>query len=200
MTKSSKSKITRRHFMQGSAVAGAAIAVSPLFAPSVKAANTIKIGYVSPATGPLAPFAEADEFNRKLFLDSIKSTLKINGQDYAIELISKDSQSNPNRAAEVTKELIVSDKVNLMLALNTPETTNPVATTCEVEEMPCITTNCAVAALLHRASGQSGRSVDVEAVRLHVPLLLGPRRYHRRLQQHVGPDPDQQTGRRTLPE
>ena len=142
MSKPSKLKMTRRGFLQGTAAAGAAIATTPLFAPSVKAANTIKIGYVSPATGPLAPFAEADEFNRKLFLDSIKSTLKINGQDYAIEIISKDSQSNPNRAAEVTKELIVSDKVNLMLALNTPETTNPVATTCEVEEMPCITTNC----------------------------------------------------------
>jgi branched-chain amino acid transport system substrate-binding protein len=128
--------------MQGTAAAGAALATTPLFAPAVKAANTVKIGLVSPQTGPLAPFAEADEFNAKLFLDSIKSTLKINGQDYAVELVRKDSQSNPNRAAEVTKELIVSDKVNLMLALNTPETTNPVATTCEVEQVPCITTNC----------------------------------------------------------
>ena len=52
----------------------------------------------------------------------------------------KDSQSNPNRAAEVAKELIVYDKVDLMLVASTPETTNPVSTQCEIEEVPCIST------------------------------------------------------------
>jgi len=55
-------------------------------------------------------------------------------------VVVKDSQSNPNRAAEVAKELIVNDKVNLMLVASTPETTNPVATTCEAEEVPCLST------------------------------------------------------------
>ena len=131
-------KITRRRFMQGTAATGAALAAGPLFAPAVKAANTIKIGYVSPKTGPLAPFAESDDFNAKLYLDTIKSTLKIGGSDYTVEVIQKDSQSNPSRAAEVAQELIVNDKINLMLVGNTPETTNPVSTTCEVEEVPCI--------------------------------------------------------------
>jgi branched-chain amino acid transport system substrate-binding protein len=52
----------------------------------------------------------------------------------------KDSQSNPNRAAEVAKELIVSDEIDLMLVASTPETTNPVATTCEAEGVPVIST------------------------------------------------------------
>ena len=139
MTKTTaKHKISRRRFMQGTAAAGAAIAAGPLFAPAVKAANTIKIGYVSPKTGPLAPFAESDDFNAKAYLDAIKSTLKIGGSDYSVEVIQKDSQSNPNRAAEVAKELIVSDNVNLILVGNTPETVNPVSTTAEVEEVPCI--------------------------------------------------------------
>ena len=56
------------------------------------------------------------------------------------EVVVKDSQSNPNRAAEVAKELIVKDEVNLMLVSSTPETTNPVSTTCEAEETPCIST------------------------------------------------------------
>jgi branched-chain amino acid transport system substrate-binding protein len=139
MTKpKSTKKITRRRFMQGTAATGAALAAGPLFAPAVKAANTIKIGYVSPKTGPLAPFADSDDFNAKLYLDTIKSTLKIGGSDYTVEVIQKDSQSSPSRAAEVAQELIVNDKVNLMLVGNTPETTNPVSTTCEVEEVPCI--------------------------------------------------------------
>ena len=53
-------------------------------------------------------------------------------------MIVKDSQSNPNRAADVARELIVDDGIDLMLVASTPETTNPVATTCEVEEIPCI--------------------------------------------------------------
>lgn len=52
----------------------------------------------------------------------------------------KDSQSNPNRAADVANKLIVGDEVNLMLVASTPETTNPVATVCEGEGMPVIST------------------------------------------------------------
>ena len=52
----------------------------------------------------------------------------------------RDSQSNPNRAAEVAKELIVRDKVDLMLVASTPETTNPVCTQCEIEEVACVST------------------------------------------------------------
>ncbi len=55
-------------------------------------------------------------------------------------MIVKDSQSNPNRAAQVAKDLIVQDKVDLMLVASTPETTNPVSTQCEIEEVPCIST------------------------------------------------------------
>ena len=40
----------------------------------------------------------------------------------------------------MAKELIVDDEINLMLVASTPETTNPVATTCEAEGMPVIST------------------------------------------------------------
>ena len=51
--------------------------------------------------------------------------------------------------------------------------------------------------------GQQGNPGDpaiVEAVRLRLPLLLGPRGRHRRLHQHVGPARDQQEGRRPVPQ
>src|SRR4029078_6067505 len=50
----------------------------------------------------------------------------------------KDSQSNPNSAAEVAKELIVDDEVDLMLVASTPETVNPVSTKCGIEQVPGI--------------------------------------------------------------
>ncbi|HAH39982.1 MAG TPA: hypothetical protein DCM56_03910, partial [Thermus sp.] len=56
-----------------------------------------------------------------------------------MEIVYKDSQSNPNRAAEVTAELILKDRVHLVVAGNTPETTVPVADQCELNGIPCIT-------------------------------------------------------------
>ena len=75
-----------------------------------------------------------------------------------VEVIVKDSQSNPNRAAEVAKELIVRDEVNLILVASTPETTNPVCSIAETEEMPVHLDGRAVAALVHRPAGQPRRS------------------------------------------
>ena len=47
-----------------------------------------------------------------------------------------------NRAAEVASELILRDKVDLILATSAPETTNPVSDQAEINEVPCVTTNC----------------------------------------------------------
>lgn len=131
----------RRGFLKGSAAAGLALAAQPVFAPAVHGqARTIKLGYVSPQTGPLAPFAEADNFIIGTFRETMKAGVTIGGKTHPVEVIVKDSQSNPNRAAEVAKELIVGSKVDLMLVASTPETTNPVSTQCEIEEIPCIST------------------------------------------------------------
>jgi branched-chain amino acid transport system substrate-binding protein len=126
--------ITRRTVLKGTAAAGLLAGASRLAIPALAQGKPIKLGYVSPQTGPLAGFAEADKF----ILDSFLAATKAKGLKF--EVIVKDSQSNPNRAAEVAKELIVTDKVNLMLVASTPETANPVSTTCEAEEMPCIST------------------------------------------------------------
>jgi len=120
--------------LKSAAATGALAATSGLAMPAIAQGAPIKLGYVSPQTGPLAAFAEADKF----IIDGFMAATKAAGLNY--EVVVKDSQSNPNRAAEVAKELIVSDEVNLVLVASTPETTNPVATTCEAEEVPCIST------------------------------------------------------------
>lgn len=138
-----KQGIDRRTFIGTTAAAGVAAAAASTFPkPAIAQTKTIKIGYVSPQTGPLAGFGESDTWNANNFRQSMKNGLKIGGKTYQVELTVKDSQSNPNRAAEVAKELIVDTKVDLMTVANTPETTNPVATQCEIEEVPCISTNC----------------------------------------------------------
>jgi branched-chain amino acid transport system substrate-binding protein len=141
MTTAARSGLDRRSFIKTAGAAGAAAATGSLFAPAVRAqSNTIKLGYVSPQTGPLAAFAEADEFVIRNLGETVGGGVDIGGSSYQVEVLVKDSQSNPNRAAEVAKELIVDDEVDLVLVASTPETTNPVATQCEIEGVPCIST------------------------------------------------------------
>jgi branched-chain amino acid transport system substrate-binding protein len=127
--------ISRRKVIKSSSAAVAATALFSSFpAPSVRAAKPAKIGYVTPQTGPLAPFAEADNFIVGQARDLFKK------HDLPIEIIVKDSQTNSNRAAEVTADLILKDKVSLVVAGAAPETDNPVADQCELNEVPCVTT------------------------------------------------------------
>jgi branched-chain amino acid transport system substrate-binding protein len=139
--KAAKRRLSRRTFLKGSAAAGAAIAAGPIFAPAVHAeARTIKLGYVSPQTGPLAAFAEADKFVIDGFMQTVKDGIKAGGDTYTVEVVVKDSQSDPNRASAVAKDLIVNDEIDMMLVASTPETTNPVSTQCEIEGVPCVST------------------------------------------------------------
>jgi branched-chain amino acid transport system substrate-binding protein len=132
--------LDRRTLLKYSAATGATLATGSVAAPAIAQAKTIKLGYVSPQTGPLAAFAEADNFIISNFKATVKDGLTIGGKKYPVDVVVKDSQSNPNRAAEVAKELIVRDKIDLMLVASTPETTNPVSTQCEVEDIACIST------------------------------------------------------------
>lgn len=142
MTKKTKhSSITRRTVLTG---LGATIAAPAILRHSrAYAANpVIRIGHVSPRTGPIAAFTEADDFVLAGIQKAFAGGLMNNGKTYDVEIISKDSQSNPNRASEVAAELILSDEVDIIVAASTPETTNPVADQAEINEVPCITTDC----------------------------------------------------------
>ena len=125
-----------------SAAASAAPSSTPAASstPSAAVGRAIKIGFVSPKTGPLAGFGEADDF----VLEGIKALaadgIDVGGTLHPIEIIIKDTQSDPNRAASVAGELISDDGVDLILVESTPETTNPVADQCEANGVPCLST------------------------------------------------------------
>ena len=105
------------------------------------ATDTLKIGFVSPQTGPLAGFGEADQY----VIDAMTEFFAANpivagGTTYSVEIITKDAQSDSKRAGEVAAELINTDGVDLILAEGTPDIVNPVADQCEANTTPCITT------------------------------------------------------------
>jgi branched-chain amino acid transport system substrate-binding protein len=104
--------------------------------------KTITIGFVTPLTGPLAGFATSDQY----VVDTIKKTtqysngIKIGGTTYPVNIVVADSQSDPNRASQVTKQLITHNHADMVLVTSTPEVTNPVASVCEAQGVPCVAT------------------------------------------------------------
>ncbi len=129
-------KPTRRQFVTTGAAALCAPALLPRMARA--AGDPIRVGLVTPATGPLAFFAEPDAFVLAQFADA----LAIGANGRPIEVIVKDSQSSASRAAEVAAELILSDEVALVLSAGGPDTVNPVADQCELNGVPSLSTAC----------------------------------------------------------
>lgn len=104
--------------------------------------QTIKIGYVSPKTGPLAVFGESNDYVFSVVREALKGGIKVGGKTYPVEIAEGDTQSNAARAAQVAAELINKNGVDIMLASSTPDTTNPVSDQCESAKIPCLATIC----------------------------------------------------------
>ncbi len=103
--------------------------------------GVIKVGYVSPQTGALAPFGEADTYVINQMTQYFKDhPLQIGGTVYQVQVILKDAASDSKRAGEVAADLINNSGVDLILASSTPDIVNPVADQCEANGVPCITT------------------------------------------------------------
>lgn len=131
--------IDRRTALKYGGGAAAAAALSGFPAPAIHAARTVKIGFVSPQSGPLAAFGEADRFVLADARAAIGDGIGIGKRTHKVEILARDSQSNPNRAAEVAAELILKDEVDLMIGSSSGDTVNPVSDQCEANEVPCVT-------------------------------------------------------------
>lgn len=129
--------ITRRSLIKTATAAGA---LSALGTPLIAQTGPIKVGLVTPKTGPLSLFAQADEFTLGTLQQRLAEGIMAGGARRPVEVVVKDSQSNPNRASEVANELILNDEISLMLVSSVPETVNPVSDVCELNGIPCIST------------------------------------------------------------
>ena len=103
----------------------------------------IKIGWVSPLTGPLAWFGVPDKYCAERWGEFVTDGLMCgDGMNHPVTIITKDSQSDGNRAAQVAGDLVNNDKVDIVLVASTPDTVNPVADQCEALETPCLSNDC----------------------------------------------------------
>jgi len=144
--------ISRRSVLQGLGAGALASSAGGLLAACSSGGNaqqaassvsTITIGYIAPFTGSLAGFASGDKFT----IDTVRNTkayangFKVGGRKYSVNIVVTDSQSNPSRASDLARQLILNNNVDLLLTSSTPETVNPVAVVAQTEGVPCAATN-----------------------------------------------------------
>ena len=101
--------------------------------------DTIKIGYVNPTTGALAGNGEGCEWAVKQITDYVKEhPITVDGKEKTIDVIVYDSKSDQNTCTEMAQKLIEEDNIDLMIAIQTPNTVIPVAQVAERYGVPCI--------------------------------------------------------------
>ena len=149
--------ISRREFMKKvgkSTLALGAASVLPGLAKSTAAANRdyILIGHPSSLTGPLAGLGEPTQWVTDRVLKEINKDggiyIKEAGKKLPVKVRIVDTESNPNKSAEVASRLIMHDKIDLMLVMYTPDVVNPVSAICERSQMPCVALGAPVEAWL----------------------------------------------------
>src|SRR5208282_1842381 len=136
----SAASISRRGLILSAGVAGLAAASRPYGAFAAGPETTLKVGFISPRTGALGGFGETDGYILELARKALASGLKAGDKTYGVEILDRDTQSDPSRAGQLAKTLINSDKIDMMLVVSTPETINPVADACEAAGVPCMST------------------------------------------------------------
>jgi branched-chain amino acid transport system substrate-binding protein len=140
----SPASMSRRSFLRLAGLAGAAGVVAgcdPRSAgPAAATARAIRIGYVSPQSGALAAFGEADNYVLERVRAKVAEGIVVGNRTHPVEIVTADTQSDPDRARQVATDLVTGRPLDLLLVASTPDTTNPVADVCEGAGVPCIST------------------------------------------------------------
>ena len=111
--------IKRRQVLSGSA-AGAVTLASGLAAPAIAANDPIKIGYLPALTGPSSSTGVGINRGTQLAVEEINKAGGISGR--MIELVSRDTQSDPTKAVNAVAELTQRQKVAMIFGpLNSGE-------------------------------------------------------------------------------
>ncbi|HEY6431282.1 MAG TPA: ABC transporter substrate-binding protein [Acetobacteraceae bacterium] len=103
--------ITRRHVLAGTA-AGAASLATGLARPAIAASEPIRIGFLPALTGPSSSTGVGINRGTVLAVKEINAAGGVNGRQ--IELIVRDTQSDPTKAVNAAAELTRRDHVHVV--------------------------------------------------------------------------------------
>jgi branched-chain amino acid transport system substrate-binding protein len=103
----------------------------------------IKVGVVSPITGPIAIFGIADQWGIDLTREFLGDEMVLgDGKMHKVSWLIRDTQSDDSRASQVTSDLILNDAVDLLSVGGSPTTAVPAAVQAETNGVPILVSNC----------------------------------------------------------
>ena len=119
------------------------VAASGTSVSTAAVGRALKVGFVTPTTGALAAFGVPDQYSLARATEAVGDGIVCaDGQKHPITFITRDSQSDTNRASQVAGDLINNNKVDLVLVTSTADVVNPVADQCETAGVPCLSSDC----------------------------------------------------------
>lgn len=107
-----------------------------------EAGREVKVGVIIPFTGYLALFGASDKWSLGLVQKYIGDSMVMgDGKKHKLTWVTADTQSDSNRAAQVTSDLVLNDKVDLAVVAGSPDTVNPAADMAETMKLPLLCCN-----------------------------------------------------------
>lgn len=140
----------RRAFLKSSVALTTAAALPGL---AIAQQKTLRIGYITALSGPRAPFGVADQWHLTKLRELLKSGLEVSGKRIPVDIVVRDNQSDPNRSVQVASELVLREKVDLMLVQDGDAST-PAGQLCDVHGIPMVSTMSPWQAFLFARNGK----------------------------------------------
>ena len=139
------------------AFAGSVAATAPVLfgAPAAAQDCSITVGRVVPLTGPLLDMGRETPWLDQNKVGPINKAggLAVGGKKCKINYKIYDSRGTMAGSGEAATRAILKDKVDVVFAQGTPDTTNAPSDLCERYKVPCITSNTPVEAWLYGPDG-----------------------------------------------
>ena len=137
---------SKRVWLAAPVLAGLGL-LAPQLAQPASAQETVKIGMILPMTGPSSSTGRQQEAAAKLFIQ--QNGAKVAGK--TIELIIKDDTGAPDVTKRLAQELIVNDKVSVLLGFGLTPLALSVAPLATQAKVPQIVTAAATAMITEQS-------------------------------------------------
>ncbi len=136
--------------------AGALASAAMMPSPAVAADCTITVGRVVPKTGPLLDMGRETPWLDHNKVDPINKSggLQVGDKKCKVAFKIYDSRGTMAGSGEAATRAILKDKVDVLFAQGTPDTTNAPSDLCERYKIPCITSNTPIEAWLFGPDGK----------------------------------------------
>ena len=141
--------VSRRNFLQGSAVLAAGLGLAGCSGDGGGDASsdgsTIKVGILGPHTGDVANYGIACRNGAQLYFDQLNADGGINGKQ--VEYLVEDEQGDPTQAVTAYNLLVEQGVVGIVGDVTTGPTT-AVAQQSVNDNMPCVTPSATAAEIV----------------------------------------------------